>query len=140
MAAHGAIQTITRSTKSVRYVLNDESKTAYMVTAKAITQSTTTAWYRLTRTPIAWSVTPEEYRSRLLMAKSCTMAKRRNTTTNQAGMALWWANGRKALLAVPTVVRKVPTAAPRAMIRISGTAVPRNTQPTMAGLEASGGQ
>ena len=29
------------------------------------------------------------------MAKSWTMAKMRKTTTNQAGMALWWAKGRK---------------------------------------------
>jgi hypothetical protein len=51
-------------------------------------------------------VTPDEYRSRLLMAKSWTMAKIRKTTTNQAGMKLWWAKGRKALAEVPTEVRK----------------------------------
>ena len=55
-------------------------------------------------------------------------------------MTLWWAKGRKALADVPTEVRKVPTTAPRVMTRISGTAVPRKTQPTMAFLEAFAGQ
>ena len=44
---------------------------------------------------MACRVTPDEYMSRLLMANSCTMAKTRNTTTNQAGMTLWWAKGRR---------------------------------------------
>ena len=43
------------------------------------------------------------------------------------------------LAEVPSVVRYVPTMAPRIMIRISGTAVPRKTHPTIAGLEASRG-
>ena len=44
MAHHGAIQTITMSTKSSRYVVNEELKMAYMVMPSAMTQSTTTAW------------------------------------------------------------------------------------------------
>ena len=55
--------------------MKDELKMAYMVTPSAMTQSMSTAWYRFTGTPMACSVTPEEYMSRLLMAKSCTMAK-----------------------------------------------------------------
>ena len=35
---------------------------------------------------------------------------------------------------------KVPTTAPRVMMRISGTAVPRKTQPTMPFFEVSVGQ
>ena len=52
---------------------------------------------------------------------------------------LWWAKGRNGCGAVPTVT-KVPTTAPRVMIRISGTAVPRKTQPTMAFFDESVGQ
>ena len=44
MAAQGAIHTMTMSTKSSRYVVKDELKTAYMVMAKAMTQSIKTAW------------------------------------------------------------------------------------------------
>ena len=43
------------------------------------------------------------------MPKSCTTAKRRNTTTNQAGMALWWAKGRNPPAPVPMLRTKVPT-------------------------------
>ena len=39
--------------------------------------------------------------SRLLMAKSWTTAKSRKTTTNQAGMKLWWAKGRRPPEPVP---------------------------------------
>ena len=96
MATHGAIHTITTSTKSSRYVVNDELKMAYMVIPNAMTQSMSTAWYRLTGKPMACNVMPDEYMSRLLMAKSCTMAKMRKITTNQAGMKLWCAKGQKA--------------------------------------------
>ena len=44
MAHHGAIHTITMSTKSSRYWVNEELKIAHMVTARAMTQSTSTAW------------------------------------------------------------------------------------------------
>ncbi len=76
--------------------------------------------------------------SRLLMANSCTMQKIKKMTTNQAGIADWWAKGRKAFDEVPTVVRNVPRAAPRVMIRISGTAVPTKIQPTIDLEEALG--
>ena len=33
--------------------MNEELKTAYIVTPNAITQSTSTAWYRFTGTPMA---------------------------------------------------------------------------------------
>jgi hypothetical protein len=89
---------------------------------------------------MAWRVTPEEYMSRLLMPKSWTMAKMRKTTTNHDGMALWWAKGKKALLELPIVGKNVPTAAPRVMIKISGTAVARNTHPTIPRLDVWGGQ
>jgi hypothetical protein len=90
--------------------------------------------------PMAWSVTPEEYMSRLLMQKSWRAAKTMKITTNQAGMALWCARGRKPPVPWPMPTMKVATTAPRVMIRISGTAVPRNTQPTMPFFEVSGGQ
>ena len=89
---------------------------------------------------MAWSVTPEEYMSRLLMPKSCSVAKTRKTTTNQEGMARWWAKGRNPPAPVPMFRTKVPTTAPSVMMRISGTAVPRKTQPTMPFLDVSGGQ
>ena len=57
---------------------------------------------------MACSVTPDEYMSRLLMAKSCTMAKMRKTTTNQAGMALWWAKGRRPPAPVPMLSDERP--------------------------------
>ena len=120
--------------------MNDELKMAYMVIPSAMTQSMSTAWYRLTGRPMACSVIPDEYMSRLLMANSCTMAKTRNTTTNQAGMKLWWAKGRRPPEPVPMSRRNVPTTAPRVMMRISGTAVPRKIQPTRPFLEVSGGQ
>src|SRR5579859_891687 len=44
-----------------------------------------TAIQRLIGRPSAWSVTPDEYRSIVLMASSWTMAKIRNGTTNQLG-------------------------------------------------------
>ncbi len=113
---------------------------ANIVTPSASAQSTSTAMSRLMGTPIAWSVTPEEYMSRLLIANSWTMHRIRNASTNQAGKKDWWAKATKALAWVPTSRRKVPTAAPSVMIRISGRAVPRKTQPTMAGFELSGGQ
>ena len=37
------------------------------------------------------------------MAKSCTTAKIRKTTTNQAGISLWWAKGRKPPAPCPDV-------------------------------------
>ena len=89
---------------------------------------------------MAWRVTPEEYMSRLLTPKICTTAKRRKTTTNHEGMALWWANGRKPPAPVPMLRTKVPTTAPSVMMRISGTAVPRKTQPTIPFLEVFVGQ
>jgi hypothetical protein len=89
---------------------------------------------------MAWRVTPDEYMSRLLMPKSWTIAKMRNTTTNQEGIALWCAKGKKALLELPMVGKNVPTAAPKVMIRISGTAVARKTHPTIPLLDVSGGQ
>src|ERR1700684_2848234 len=135
MATHGAIHTITMSTKSSRYVVKDELKMAYMVIPNAMTQSTSTAWYRLTGRPMAWSVIPDEYMSRLLMANSWTMAKMRKITTNQAGMKLWWAKDKRPPEPVPMLRRNVPTTAPRVMMRISGTAVPRKIQPTRPFLE-----
>ena len=48
--------------------------------------------------------------------------------------------GEEAAGPVPMLRRKVPTTAPRVMMRISGTAVPRKTQPTRPFLEVSGGQ
>ena len=89
---------------------------------------------------MAWSVTPEEYRSRLLTPKSCTIAKTRKTTTNQDGNGGLVGEGEEAAGPVPTSRTKVPTAAPSVMMRISGTAVPRNTQPTMPFFDASAGQ
>ena len=74
------------------------------------------------------------------MANSCTMAKTRKTTTNQAGMTLWWAKGSRPPAPVPMPATNVPTTAPRVMIRISGTAVPRKTQPTSPFFETSVGQ
>ncbi len=56
------------------------------------------------------------------MPKSWTTEKMRKTTTNQAGIALWCTKGKNALLEVPTLGRNEPTAAPRVMIKISGTA------------------
>ena len=44
MAHQGAIQMMTRSTKSDRYSVNDPLKIAHMVTPRAITQSISTAW------------------------------------------------------------------------------------------------
>ena len=85
-------------------------------------------------------VTPDEYMSRLLMPKSWTTAKSRNTTTNQEGMALWWAKGRKPPAPVPIFSTKVPITAPSVMMRISGTAVPRKTQPTMPFFDVLVGQ
>ena len=55
-------------------------------------------------------------------------------------MALVCANGSKPPAPVPILRTKVPTTAPRVMMRISGTAVPRNTQPTIAFFELSVGQ
>ena len=78
--------------------------------------------------------------SRLLMPKSCTTAKRMNTTTNHEGMALWWTKGSNALAPVPMLRTKVPTTAPSVMMRISGTAVPRKTQPTMPFFDVPVGQ
>src|SRR3974390_2894376 len=91
MADHGAIQMINVSTKSSRYVVKLALKMAYIVTPRQIAQSIRTAWYRLTGAPMACSVTPDEYMSRLLMPKICTIAKIKKTSTNQAGMALVWA-------------------------------------------------
>ena len=51
---------------------------------------------------MACSVTPDEYMSRLLMPKICTMANSRNTTTNHGGMALVCAKGRRPPEPVPT--------------------------------------
>ena len=89
---------------------------------------------------MACSVTPDEYMSRLLMPKSCTTAKSRNTTTNHDGMALWCAKGRNPPAPVPILRTKVPTTAPSVMMRISGTAVPRKTQPTIPFLDVLLGQ
>ena len=89
---------------------------------------------------MACRVTPDEYMSRLLMAKSWSAAKIMKTTTNQAGMTLWWAKGRKPPVPCPMPTTKVATAAPSVMIRISGTAVPRKTHPTMPFFDVSAGQ
>jgi hypothetical protein len=53
------------------------------VTAPATTVSITTAPTRFTGTPRAWRVTPEEYMSMVLIARSCTMASTRNGQKNQ---------------------------------------------------------
>ena len=71
------------------------------------------------------------------MPKSCTMANTRNTTTNHDGMALWWAKGRKPPVPLPMLSMNVPTSAPSVMMRISGTAVPRKTQPTIPFFDVS---
>ena len=89
---------------------------------------------------MACMVTPEEYMSRLLMPNSCTTAKSRKITTNHDGMALWWAKGKKPPAPVPMLRTKVPTTAPKVMMRISGTAVPRKTQPTMPFFDVLAGQ
>ncbi len=141
MAHHGAIQMMTMSTKSDRYWVKEELKIAYIVTPKAMTQSISTAWYRFTGAPIACSVTPDEYMSRLLIPKIWTMANNRKTTTNHGGMTLVWAKGSKRLRPGPrSFGTNVPTTAPSVMIRISGTAVPRKTQPTIAFFEVLVGQ
>src|SRR5215469_16310219 len=55
------------------------------VTTPQTTVSTITAPHRLIGTPSACRVTPDEYRSIVLVANSWKMAKIRNGTTNQAG-------------------------------------------------------
>ena len=74
------------------------------------------------------------------MPNSWTTAKIRNTTTNQDGMALWWARATGLRAPVPMLRTNVPITAPSVMMRISGTAVPRKIQPTMPFFEVSGGQ
>src|SRR5215472_1494525 len=55
------------------------------VTTAQTTMSTNTVIQRLIGTPSACRVTPEEYRSIVLIASSWKMAKIRNGTTNQLG-------------------------------------------------------
>ena len=91
---------------------------------------------------MAWSETPEEYRSRELMPKSCTMAKTKNTATTQLGIACWMCRASKGFAPFQALnwapeETKVKVAAPSTIMKISGIAVPRNIQPTIAPLLAS---
>jgi hypothetical protein len=63
------------------------------------------------------------------------------TTTNHGRDGALVGQGEEARRCpVPIPTMKVPTTAPRVMIRISGTAVPRKTQPTMPFFEVLVGQ
>ena len=81
-------------------------------------------------------MTPEEYRSRLLMPKSWTTTKHMNTATNQPGRTCWPTNAVNGSAPFHRLVPLLSTPmnenseAPRTMIAISGSAVPRNIHPT----------
>src|SRR5579863_3065207 len=129
-------------TNSRMYRENVDWNIAQMVSPQARKLSRTTAWYRLSLRPIAWSDTPEEYRSSELMPKSCTMAKIKKSTTTQLGIVCWACNASKgfALFQSADCVLeeiKVKVAAPMTIMKISGMAVPRNIQPTIDPLLAS---
>src|ERR1700722_19515938 len=122
MAIQGAIQTITPSTNSESSLKKLDEKTAYTVIPPAITVSMSTAWYRRTGNPRACSVTPDEYRSRLLMENNWTMATIRNGIRNQPLNAA----GKPRKGSAGLMLTYVATQRPRSMITTCGTAVPTN--------------
>src|ERR1039457_581341 len=94
---HGAIHKMMTPTNSFMYSEKVDWNMAQMVSPQARTLSKMTAWKRRRRKPIAWSDTPDEYRSSELMPKSWTMAKIRNSAMTQLGMKCWPCNASKGL-------------------------------------------
>src|SRR5215467_1936774 len=72
------------------------------------------------------NVTPEEYRSRVLIAKSCAIAKIRNGTTNHD-----WNPATKPVGESAAAGTAVPIAAPRISSNADGIAAPNVTASTM---------
>src|SRR5580700_9169559 len=112
-------------TNSRMYRENVDWNIAQIVSPHARMLSSTTAWYRLSLRPIAWSDTPEEYRSSELMPKSCAIAKIKKIAMTQLGMACWmWSASKgfepfQALNSAPEET-KVKVAAPSTIMKISG--------------------
>src|SRR6202042_386396 len=129
MAHHGPSHTMMSSRKSYSRMLKRDENTAYAASAAQTTVSMATQWMRDSRGNRLCSVTPDEYRSSVLMANSWRMAKARYGTTNQAGNA----EGRPEVdtaPAEPVAARAgtpVATAAPRISSSADGTAPPRAT-------------
>src|ERR1700729_3179684 len=142
MAHQGPSHTMMNSRKSYSRVLKRSENTAYVASAAQTTVSMPTQWMRASRGNRLCSVTPEEYRSSVLMANSCTIAKTRYGTTNQAGNA----DGRPETDTAPaepaaaSAGTQVATAAPRISSSADGTAPPRATAATMRFRLAAGGR
>ena len=79
--------------------------------------------------------------SRLLTPKSCTMAKSEEHDDEPGRDGVLVGEGKETRRRPSRCsATKVPTTAPSVMMRISGTAVPRKTQPTMPFFEVLVGQ
>ncbi len=100
------------------------------VTTAHTAMSTNTATQRLIGMPSACRVTPEEYRSIVLMASSWKMAKIRNGTTNQLGKLCGTPSW-----AMPTVfVVTVKASTPRISSSTDGIPAPRAADQNVLGL------
>src|SRR5579875_1376887 len=85
MPNHAASQTTMYSRKPEKSAYKLPWNRMMPVTTAHTTMSTNTAPQRLMGTPSACIVTPEEYRSIVLIERSWKIAKIRNGTTNQDG-------------------------------------------------------
>src|SRR5258708_38969386 len=123
------------SRKSVSSWKNRFEKIAYAATPAQITVSMPTHAIRCSFGNIDCSVTPEEYKSRVLIANNWKIAKIRYVTANQAGKPAVSTDG---LVTITALGSSVPRAAPRTSSRTEGTRQPNMTASTMRLLSVEG--
>src|SRR6516225_5933483 len=120
MPNHGASHTTMYSRNPAKSLLKFPWNKIKPVTTAHTTVSMITAPHRRTGTPSAWSVTPEEYMSMVLIDSSWKMAKIRNGVTNHSGNDCGTPSW-----AIPTVLVVIVNAnTPRISRRIDGIAPP----------------